>query len=339
MSKPRLLVLQGRRNFRLPTYVESPAVRKYFDVSKTTTFKVKKGKVKPDLIYCQAYGPFHEVLARCRNWGIPYIIHVGGSPWFEMAGEQLRRTEKIMGGAKAVVCNSRYLHGEFITNIPGAENLQTLPDGLWGLDHTPLGPSPSRFTPKTDYQYGGRPVVVMAMNLRYSEIRREKWRGVEILFDAIKDMETPRGKPTFICAGRNDENFPLLEGWNKKCELHVHSSHYLDDNKDVWPDVLRDAVIFVHPSMKDFWPRAIGDAMCAAMPSLVFDVAGCPEVGDNVVLVDPKDPTMIHEAFRRLLMDRQLREETGRQARLEAVRRTEEHRGDYAELLLGMLEL
>lgn len=338
MSKPRLLVLQGKRNFRVPTYVESPTVRGHFDVRKATSFKVRKGRVSPDLIYCQAYGPFHELLGKCRKWGVPYVIHVGGSPWFEMKGERLRRTVKTMRNAKAVVCNSKFLHREFLKNMtPDAGNLRTLPDGLWGLDHTPLGPSPSRFRPKEDYSYSGRPVVIMSMSLKYDDVHRSKWRGVEILFDAIKGLNTPHGKPVFVCAGRNDKDFPLIGRWNKACEIHVRSSHHLDEDKDEWPDVLRGADLFVHPSMQDCWPRVMGDAMCAAVPCLVFDTTGSPEVGKSVVLVDPDDPNVIRDKFEALLTDESLRETVGRRVRDEALRRTVEHREDYVKLLLEVL--
>jgi glycosyltransferase involved in cell wall biosynthesis len=330
MGKPKILVLQGDRNFAVPTYVESETVEERFEVEKSVELRGS-----PDLVYTQAYGPFHDEIMGCR---VPVVVHVGGCPWLELNGDRLKRAVEIMRKATVVVCNSRFLLSRFRSHMPGAENLTVLPDGLWGLDHTPIGPMPSRFTPKTNYRVEGRPLVVMSLNLLNNRVTANKWGGLSLFFDALAGIKRIREKYTFVCAGRGDDKFPLLRKWTRQVDFRFERSHHLDDEEDYWPMLLEKADLFVHPSTFDCWPRSVGDAMCAASPGIVFDVTGNTEVSDAYIKVDPFDAAHMAESFESLVADPVLRRRIGSEARREALVKTEKHRRDYVDLLLRVVE-
>jgi glycosyltransferase involved in cell wall biosynthesis len=325
--KPKLLVLQGVRNFEIPTYVESESVRKFFRVSKATEIIGN-----PDLVYCQAYGPVYKHLMACKT---KLVMHTGGSPWLEMAGKRLRMAEEIMHKATKVVCNSKFLYSVFKKNMK-TDNIDFLPGGLWGLDHTPIGPMPTRFKPKESYQMKDRPVVAMSFNLMNNSVKRNKWAGIEIFLQAVEKV-AKKWKVLFMCSGRGERNFPYLWKW-KKYGFYFNSSHHLDDATDRWPEVLNSSDMFVHPSTFDCWPRVVADAVLTGLPGMVFDTTGNPEVCDRYYLVKSDDPKDISEKFESMLFSPILRYEMGQEALMEAKYKTERHREDYANLLLKIVK-
>lgn len=325
--KPKLLVLQGRRNFDIPTYVESDSVREHFEVYKSMAITGD-----PDFVYCQAYGPLYRQL---MDWKGKLVIHTGGSPWLELTNKRLDMAVNLMRKATKVICNSKFLHSEFRKNL-GTDNLTFLPGGLWGTDHTPIGAMPSRFKPKKNYQISGRPVVAMSFNLMNNSVKRNKWIGIEIFLEAIESV-VKKWKPVFLCSGRGERDFPYLEKW-KKYGFFFNPSHQLDDATDRWPEVLNTSDVFVHPSTFDCWPRVVADAVCTALPGFVFDVTGNGEVCDKYLRCYPNDKEGIREKFESLLFSSNLRFEVGYEAQEEAIEKTERHRKDYANLLIEVME-
>jgi len=329
-EKPRLLVLQSRKvNFDLPTYVESDVVREHFDVTKS-----HKIKGNPDLIYTQAYAPFYREIMGCS---VPVVMHFGGSPWLEFVGDRLSRVVSMARKARLVVCNSRFLEGVFRDNL-GTSNIMHLPDGLWGLDHTPIGPMPGRFGHKYDYSVRNDEfLVVMSIIMADNRIKRNKWRGVPIFLEAVKDIAKEH-RVRFLCVGRGSEDFPHLDRWREEYNYHFLPSHHLDEGVDRWPEILRSADMFVHPGTFDCWPRVVADAALTGLPGIVFDATGNAEVSEAYPAVEPDDVVGIRREFMNLLESETQREVNGARALQDALQRTREHRGDYARILLEVLK-
>jgi glycosyltransferase involved in cell wall biosynthesis len=89
------------------------------------------------------------------------------------------------------------------------------------------------------------------------------------------------------------------------------------------PDILAAADVFVMPSLSEGLPLALVEAMAAALPVVVSDVGGVPEVavpGKEAILVPPGDPGKLAEGLSMLLLDPAARAVLGAAARERAVR-------------------
>ena len=327
--KPKLLVLQGKNNFHIKTYVESKEVKEHFDV-----FKAQKIKDNPDLIFCQAYGPFVDDLI---NTPIPYVIHLGGNPWLEFSGKRLEKMKRLLLLAAHVACVSDFLAGEVQRGMGGKGSILGLPMGLWGMGHTSLGPQSKRFDKKRDYNLHNPVNILIGIALRDNPVTKTKWSGIEIFLEAAKDL-IKKWNIKILCAGKSERGFFKLEEWKEKYNFESISSSHLMDKVDRWPEYLEQADLFLHPSTFDCWPRVVAEAMMVGVPTLVFDVTGNGEVGKTTYKVKPENVGQMVEKIDCLLSDERERRLMGIAHRYEAEANNEKHKGDYARLLLNVLE-
>jgi glycosyltransferase involved in cell wall biosynthesis len=318
--KPKLLVLHGKVNFHYPTYAESPTVREHFDVSKATTIRNK-----PDVVFCQSYGQCIDEISRCKR---PVVAHIGGSPWM-MTDLRIKTLLKGLRGAKTVACVSKFLVGEFRQHTK-FKHVIAYPMGLWGIDHVATGVMPQRFPRKDDYSFGDPPTIICSMNMVNSGWKKKKWLGLLRFVDATKDLLKKHGF-RIVCSGRG-KPFPEMNQWRKDFNFQFVRAHHLDDKRDTWPERLRKADIFLHPSMYDSWGRVVADAMCAGVPSLVFQTTGPQEVGRTPVLCQPGDKNDIRQKFERFL-DKHYRKKLGTLHWTEAAKLTRKHRADLLKIL------
>ena len=90
-------------------------------------------------------------------------------------------------------------------------------------------------------------------------------------------------------------------------------------------DQLLDASVFVLPSRSEGLPNALLQAMAAGLPIVTTRVGGIPSLirdGENGLLVTADNPEELAEAIEKLLMNRDLAERLGKNAR----RKAEEYR-------------
>lgn len=93
--------------------------------------------------------------------------------------------------------------------------------------------------------------------------------------------------------------------------------------RDDVPDILAAADLFVMPSLSEGLPLALVEAMAAALPVVVSEVGGVPEVavsGKEAILVPPGDPKLLAEGLSSLMRDADARAAMGGAARARAVR-------------------
>ena len=323
--KPKLTILTSEKSAHVVAHADSPSVRSAFDVRRSFFLKQHN---RPDVVYTQMYGQrvIFEQLARCDA---PYVVNVGGDIWSEREAvgktTSLGTITKILQRAARVVCVSEFLAG-IIRERLGTDNVISLPGGMWGLDHNKHGIRPNEFAVKTSYGFADRPLVLMAINLTVEK----KWCGVPGFLDAVEDVLRAH-QARLVCFGKVKNEVARLGGWAEQ------GLEFFKSRPD-WTQIVARCDAFVHPSMFDGFPRAVADACCAGLPALVYDVAGCPEVSDNAILVDPNRPADVACGLESLLGSQRKREQVGTAMRREAVEKTELHRDDYAKMLLDVVE-
>jgi glycosyltransferase involved in cell wall biosynthesis len=98
---------------------------------------------------------------------------------------------------------------------------------------------------------------------------------------------------------------------------------FLGFRKDI-PDLLRQADIFLLPSLWEGFGLAVVEAMAAGLPVVVSNVPGLQEIvpqeSQAGFLVDPASPNDIADALDKLLEDPDLRSQMGKKGQLQAAR-------------------
>lgn len=319
---PQLMILTSRKSAHVVTHAESPSVQQVFDVRRS--FTINDGK-PVDLIYTQMYGQ-RQVFEQLARTDAPYVINVGGDIWHEReaAGKisSLPEVTRVMQHAAKVICVSKYL-ADLVRSKLGTDNVCSPPGGMWGLDNSRYGIDPSMFVPRSRYAFGSRrPIIAMAINLTVER----KWCGIPVFFEAAADVLRAHDARV-VCFGKIKRHGGAVAVWQRDYGLE----HYGFVKN--WPNALAGCDVFVHPSMFDGFPRAVGDACCAAVPALVFNKAGTPEVSAAALKCDPYNAVDIATKLESLLGCEAARRRVGQAMRREAVRKTKKHHGDYARLL------
>ena len=88
--------------------------------------------------------------------------------------------------------------------------------------------------------------------------------------------------------------------------------------RDDIPDIMQIFDIFALPSLNEGMGRVLVEAMAAGKPIVASNVGGIPDLvedGENGILVKPRDVNGLSFAIRKLLADRQMRDEMGRRGR------------------------
>jgi len=323
--KPTLTILTSEKSAHVVAHADSPSVGDAFDVRRSFLLDPSR---KPSVVYTQMYGQrvIFEQLDRCNA---PYVVNVGGDIWSERgaAGKvsSLETITRVMQRAARVVCVSKFL-ASIIRKRLGTDNVTSLPGGMWGLDHTKYGICPNRFTAKTSYEFSNQPLVLMAINLTVEK----KWCGIPGFLDTVQDV-LKKHNARLVCFGKVKGEVHQLYDWSNK------GLEFYRPRQD-WPHVMARCDVFVHPSMFDGFPRVVAEACCAGLPAMVYDVAGSPEVSDNAILVNPKKPADIVCQLNKLLSNTSHRKKIGKAMHREAVKKTKQHRDDYAKLLMKVVK-
>lgn len=144
--------------------------------------------------------------------------------------------------------------------------------------------------------------------------RLTEQKGIVYLLDAILAYRERYGDVYFAFAGRG-ALYDMIHAFVDHHRLqHVTVEDVLDP-----VDFLSRIDVFVHPSVGDAMPMAIAEAMMCALPCIVSNVGGCPDlVRDNVdgFVIEPRRAGEILEGMVKFTeMGAARRSEFGRQAR------------------------
>jgi len=150
--------------------------------------------------------------------------------------------------------------------------------------------------------------------------RLTKGKGFEELIQAAKKISRQKKKVSFLIAGEGK----LKQRIEKSIHDNGLQDHFLllGYRKDLYR-VMKSADLFVLPSHAEGTPRVITEAMAVGLPIIATSVGGIPEQvedGKNGLLIEPKNPDQLAEAILRLLNDRELRLQMGREGYKKAQR-------------------
>ena len=237
--------------------------------------------------------------------GNPYVLlgsHKRGSLFSTLAGKTYVRAWE-----RRLVNGRRKANGSFVCN--GSELAQRyLSPKTFTTVSTSLGAAD--FSERADTCHGD---TITILTLCY--MRPEK--GIEHLINAfaiLKERRKDLGNLKLRLAGGRDA-YPLyqakLDDLVERFELTANiewRGHV--EHKDI-NMLMREADIFVLPSLSEGTPRVLLEAQANCLPVIASDVGGVPtsiSSGKNGILVKPKDPESIYLALNELLSDSEKRQ-------------------------------
>lgn len=143
-------------------------------------------------------------------------------------------------------------------------------------------------------------------------IRPEK--GVEYLIEAVCKLRTERDWELVI-VGPRDRFAGYADKLDQLIDRHgirerVHWTGYVAYGPEMFV-CLREADIFVFPSLSEGTPRVLVEARANSLPVISTNVGGIPDSvshGYDGVLVPPKDPDALAHAIDQLISDNELRQ-------------------------------
>jgi glycosyltransferase involved in cell wall biosynthesis len=162
----------------------------------------------------------------------------------------------------------------------------------------------------------GSPVVVLVARMLWD-------KGVGDFVEAARRVKADGVAARFLVVGSPDDQNPSaineaqLQAWHSEGAVE-----WLGQRDDV-ATILRDAHIFCLPTYyAEGLPKSVLEAMAVGLPVVTTDAPGCREAvhdGENGLLVQPRDPSALAAALRRLIADPALRRRMGTESRRRAV--------------------
>jgi glycosyltransferase involved in cell wall biosynthesis len=143
-------------------------------------------------------------------------------------------------------------------------------------------------------------------------------KGQQILIEALGQLKSFR--EDWVCWLVGDgENRGLLEAMVDALGLRNHVV-FFGDRQDV-PQLLKQADVFVMPSLQDNLPYAVMESMVAGLPAVAANAGGIPEMvisGESGMLSPVGDVSALAWNLRRILEDDELRRRMGEAAKRHA---------------------
>lgn len=252
-----------------------------------------------DLVHCHFIMPDGFLgLWLQKKLGLPLVVTAHGSDVPGYNPDRFQLWHKIIAPIwrksvcriDAIVCPSQYLEGLINESEPRA-NTVTIPNGF---DTDRLDPN----RPRKD-----RILVLTRMLER---------KGVQ---DVLRALVEPGIDFEVDIVGTGSYLDELIK-LNAKLGTNANFRGWLDNDSSELRDLLETASIFVFPSHAENFPLVLLEAMAAGNAIITTDQTGCREVVGNAALkVPPGNPAAIREALDRLINDRNLCKQLGRDAR------------------------
>jgi glycosyltransferase involved in cell wall biosynthesis len=167
----------------------------------------------------------------------------------------------------------------------------------------------ARFIPTQEP--AGIPVVALVSRLLWD-------KGVGEFVEASKILQHRGIKAKFVLVGKIDsENPRAISEKQIKEWVQEGTVEYWGDRSDM-PFVYSQTHIVCLPSYREGLPKVLLEAAACGRPLVATDVPGCREVvrdGENGYLVLPRNPNNLSETLLRLVINKDLRQRFGSNAR------------------------
>ena len=136
--------------------------------------------------------------------------------------------------------------------------------------------------------------------------------------EAAAGLARARRNVRFLLVGAGLE--PAAPGIRRMLESHgIEPLVHLLGRRDDMPRIYAAAdIVTISSAFAEAFPNVLGEAMACAVPSVVTDIGDCARVvGDTGIVVPPRSPGALVEAWERLMdQGRDARLELGRAARV-----------------------
>jgi len=147
--------------------------------------------------------------------------------------------------------------------------------------------------------------------------RLKRYKGVEIILQAVARLRTTFPRVRFLVAGRGDR-LPFLQSLASRLGLGdtVEFLGYVPEKEKI--ELLRRSWVHVLTSPKEGWGISILEAAACGTPSVASRSPGLRDAvkdGETGILVPHGDVEALHRALEGLLADAGRRESMGREAR------------------------
>ena len=223
---------------------------------------------------------------------LPYIITAHGSdvPGYNpdrfKGGHKIVRPiwRAVINGADSLIAPTEYLKQLILQRHPKAD-IRVIPHGF---DCGRLRP---------DQEKHRRVLVVTRMLKR---------KGVQYLLQALQGVDLDGYQVDVVGDG---PYLPELMDMARECQLNVHFWGWLDNDSRELKELYERSSIFVFPSEAENFPIVLLEAMASGQAIITVNGTGCPEVvGDQALIVPPRDPTGVRQALLRLMREEELRQ-------------------------------
>jgi len=243
-----------------------------------------------------------------RRFGAPYSVVLHGA---DVPGHEPARF-RLLHPLMKVVARRVWNRADHVIAVSG--ELAALAQRTWPrgrIDVIPNGVDTTRFCPATRPEQADRTRVVLLSRL--VEIK-----GVHVLIEALAGLPRPLLRTCRIDVYGTGPQRPALEALVRRERLTECVTFHGVVPADRVPSLLREADLFVLPSLREAAPVSLLEAMATGLPAIATSVGDVPHVvrdGANGRLVPPADPEALGRALGELLKDRDRRERMGRAAR------------------------
>jgi glycosyltransferase involved in cell wall biosynthesis len=247
-------------------------------------------------------------LARLAGWPVVFHLHGGGFARFyehECRPWQRRLVRAFLDRAACIVTVSERWQA-WMRTATSNPRIATIPNPVQLPQDVPV-------------ERSGALVAFVG--------RIEQAKGVFDLIEAVNEVRETIPTVRLEFAGDGDIEGALRHVAIRGIRANVHFPGWLSPRRR--EELLARATVFVLPSHAEGLPMSLLEAMAAGCPVIATNVGGIPDVVTdevNGLLVPPGDRDALALALHRLLVDRELADRLGHEARATVRRRfTTEH--------------
>jgi glycosyltransferase involved in cell wall biosynthesis len=141
-------------------------------------------------------------------------------------------------------------------------------------------------------------------------------KGINELVEAFEELQATHPLTRLLLVGTYEDSDPLTDTTIKRIENNsaIENAGW---QQDIRP-YLAASDIFVFPSYREGFPNVVMQAGAMGLPAIVTDINGSNEIiqeGVNGTIIKPRDKEQLKNAMKKLLVDKNLRENLAANAR------------------------